>query len=181
CDGPRRCAVGTHASPADTPVPAGIAMFPPAMMVKYFRSSFPSLKLDDEGFLALGREDVADRKQGFSMALLAIRLADHINGVSELHGKVSRRMWHNVWPRVPVTEVPIRHVTNGVHVRTWLSPDLAYTLDRYLPGEWMTEPADSSVWEGVMQIPEEELWRAHERGRARLVGWARQTLREQLI
>jgi starch phosphorylase len=70
---------------------------------------------------------------------------------------------------VPPGEVPIRHITNGIHVRTWLSPDLGYTLDRYLPGEWITDPADSSVWEGVMQIPEEELWRAHERGRARLV------------
>src|SRR3954468_12894229 len=180
-DEARQFVMATNVFTTHTPVPAGIDMFPPDLVLKYFRNYIPSLKLDDEGFLALGREDVADRKQGFSMALLAIRLADHINGVSELHGKVSRRMWHNVWPRVPVTEVPIRHVTNGIHVRTWLSPDLAYTLDRYLPGAWMSDPADSSVWEGVMQIPEEELWRAHERGRARLVSWARQTLREQLI
>ena len=180
-DEARQLVMATNVFTTHTPVPAGIDMFPPDLMLKYFRNYIPSLKLDEEGFLALGREDVGDRKQGFSMALLAIRLADHINGVSDLHGKVSRRMWHNVWPRVPVTEVPIRHVTNGVHVRTWLSPDLAYTLDRYLPGEWMTDPADSTVWEGVMQIPEEELWRAHERGRARLVSWARQTLRDQLI
>ena len=180
-DEARQFVMATNVFTTHTPVPAGIDMFPPDMVLKYFRHYIPSLKLDEEGFLALGREDVADRKQGFSMALLAIRLADHINGVSDLHGKVSRRMWHNIWPRVPVPEVPIRHVTNGVHVRTWLSPDLAYTLDRYLPGEWITDPADSSVWEGVMQIPEEELWRAHERGRARLVSWARQTLREQLV
>src|SRR4051794_32665166 len=180
-DEARQFVMATNVFTTHTPVPAGIDMFPPDLVLKYFRNYIPSLKLDDEGFLALGREDVADRKQGFSMALLAIRLADHINGVSELHGKVSRRMWHNVWPGGPFTEVPIRHVTNGVHVPTWLSPDLSYTLDGYLPGEWMTDPADSSVWEGVMQIPEEELWRAHERGRARLVGWARQTLREQLV
>ena len=180
-DEARQFVMGTNVFTTHTPVPAGIDMFPPEMMLKYFRNYYPALKLDEEGFLALGREDVADRKQGFSMALLAIRLADHINGVSELHGKVSRRMWHNVWPQVPAAEVPIRHVTNGIHVRTWLSPDVAYTLDRYLPEEWKTDPGDSSVWENVMQIPEEELWRAHERGRARLVGWARHTLRDQLI
>ncbi len=115
----------------------------------------------------MGRENVADRKQGFSMALLAIRLADSYNGVSKLHGQVSRRMWHNVWPNVPPGEVPIRHITNGIHVRTWLSPDIAYTLDRYLGEEWMGEPSNHEVWDGVSQIPEEEL-----RGpRARPGGW----------
>ena len=114
------------------------------------------------------------------MALLAIRLADSVNGVSELHGEVSRKMWHNIWPQVPADEVPIRSITNGIHTRTWLSPDMAFTLDRYLSGEWMSDPSDQSVWEGVLQIPDEELWRAHERCRARLVGWARHALREQL-
>jgi starch phosphorylase len=163
-----------------TPVPAGIDMFPPDLVVKYFRSYIPSLKLDEEGFLALGREDVTDRKQGFSMAVLAIRLADGINGVSELHGDVSRHMWHNLWPNVPANDVPIKHVTNGIHLRSWLSPDMFFTLDRYLGTKWMVNPADQSMWEGITQIPDEELWRAHERCRERLVGWARQTLREQL-
>lgn len=163
-----------------TPVPAGIDMFPPDLVVKYFRGYIPSLKLDEEGFLALGREDVTDRKQGFSMAVLAIRLADGINGVSELHGDVSRHMWHNLWPNVPATDVPIKHVTNGIHLRSWLSPDIFYTLDRYLGTKWMVNPADQSMWEGISQIPDEELWRAHERCRERLIGWARQMLREQL-
>jgi starch phosphorylase len=164
-----------------TPVPAGIDTFSPELMLKFFRPMIPSLKLDEEGFLALGREDVTNRKQGFSMALLAIRLADNINGVSELHGDVSRKMWHNIWPQVPPNEVPIKSITNGIHTRTWLSPDIAFTLDRYLSGEWMSDPSDQSVWEGVLQIPDEELWRAHERCRARLVSWCRQTLRDQLI
>src|SRR4029453_16554727 len=72
-------------------------------------------------------------------------------------------------------------ITNGIHVRTWLSPDIGYTLDRYLSEEWMTDPTDGSVWEGVMQIPDEELWRAHERCRERLVAWSRQVLKEQLL
>jgi starch phosphorylase len=114
------------------------------------------------------------------MAVLALRLADQYNGVSQLHGEVSRNMWHNLWPSVPATEVPIRHVTNGIHTRTWLSPEILYVLDRYLGDNWMSDPADHTVWEGVSQIPDEELWRAHERGRERLVGWVRQQLKKQL-
>ncbi len=180
-DEARQGVMATSVFTTHTPVPAGIDTFSPELMLKYFRSFIPSLKLDDEGFLALGREDVSNKKQGFSMALLAIRLADNINGVSALHGDVSRKMWHNVWPSLPADEVPIKHVTNGIHVRTWLAHDIAYTLDRYLSDEWMSDPSDNSVWEGVMQIPDEELWRAHERCRARLVSWSRQTLREQLL
>jgi starch phosphorylase len=176
----RQQVMATNVFTTHTPVPAGIDMFPPEMVIKYFKNFIAALKLDDEGFLALGREDVTNKKQGFSMAVLAIRLADSINGVSKLHGEVSRKMWHNLWPQVPPDEVPVKSITNGIHVRTWLSPDLGYTLDRYLANEWMTDPSDASVWEGVMQIPDEELWRAHERGRERMVAWARQTLKMQL-
>jgi starch phosphorylase len=179
-DEARQQVMATNVFTTHTPVPAGIDMFPPDLVVKYFKNYVPSLKLDEEGFLALGREDVANKKQGFSMAVLALRLADSYNGVSELHGNVSREMWHNIWPNVPVREVPIVHVTNGIHTRTWLSPDILYVLDRYLSDQWMTDPTDQSVWQDVAQIPDEELWRAHERSRERLVVWTRQTLRAQL-
>ncbi len=179
-DEARQLVMATNVFTTHTPVPAGIDFFAPDLMIRYFRSYYPSLKLDEDGFLALGREEVTNRKQGFSMAVAAIRLADSINGVSALHGDVSRKMWHNLWPQVPPDEVPIRHVTNGIHVRTWLSPDIAYTLDRYLSEGWMSKPADWSAWEDIAQIPDEELWRAHERGRERLVSWARHQLKEQL-
>ena len=179
-DEARQQVMATNCFTTHTPVPAGIDMFPPDLVMKYFRHFIPSLKLDEEGLLALGREDVTNKKQGFSMAVLAIRLADSINGVSALHGDVSRKMWHNLWPQVPPDEVPIKHITNGVHVRSWFSPDIQFVLDRYLSGKWMTDPTDQSVWEGVNQIPDEELWRAHERCRERLVSWVRGTLREQL-
>src|SRR5437016_1244551 len=179
-DEARQQVMATNCFTTHTPVPAGIDMFPPDLMLKYFKSYIPSLKLDDEGFLALGREDVSNKKQGFSMAVLAIRLADSVNGVSWLHGDVSRKMWHNLWPQVPPDEVPIRHVTNGIHTRSWLSADIQFVLDRYLSGKWMSDPTDQTVWEGVNQIPDEELWRAHERCRERLVGWVRGTLRDQL-
>ncbi|HZL37492.1 MAG TPA: alpha-glucan family phosphorylase [Tepidisphaeraceae bacterium] len=180
-DEARQQVMSTNVFTTHTPVPAGIDTFSPETMVRFFRPMIPQLKLDEEGFLALGREDVTNKKQGFSMALLAIRLADSVNGVSALHGDVSRKMWHNVWPQVPADEVPIKHITNGIHTRTWLGQEIAFTLDRYLSPEWASDPSDQSVWDGVSQIPDEELWRAHERSRARLVSWARQTLKEQFI
>ncbi|HEV8293196.1 MAG TPA: alpha-glucan family phosphorylase, partial [Tepidisphaeraceae bacterium] len=180
-DEARQQVMATNVFTTHTPVPAGIDTFSPELMLKYFKNYIPSLKLDEEGFLALGRENVSDRKQGFSMAVAAIRLADGVNAVSALHEEVARKMWHNLWPQVPADEVPIGHVTNGIHVRSWLSPDISYVLERYLSSRWFTRPADQSVWEGVMQIPDEELWRAHERCRERLVAWSRQVLKEQLL
>src|SRR3954447_14156330 len=177
----RQIVMATSVFTTHKPVPAGIDFFAPEVMVKYFRNYFPALKLDEEGFLALGREDVTNKKQGFSMAVLAIRLADHVNGVSALHGDVSRKMWHTLWPHVPADEVPIRHITNGVHVRTWLSQDIQQTLDRYFKEGWVNRPDDWDVWNDIQQVPDEEIWRAHERFRERLVGWSRTTLREQLV
>jgi len=179
-DQARQYVMATNVFTTHTPVPAGIDTFSPDMMVKYFKSYYPKLRLDEEGFLALGREDVSSKKQGFSMAVLAIRLADSVNGVSALHGDVSRKMWHNLWPEVPPDEVPIQHITNGIHVRSWLAPEFIYVLDRYLSSKWSTDPTDQTVWEGVTQIPDEELWRCHERCREKLVGWTRSVLKDQL-
>jgi starch phosphorylase len=179
-DEARQQVMATNVFTTHTPVPAGIDFFSPELMLKYFKSMIPQLKLDEEGFLALGREDVMNKKQGFSMAVLAIRLADQYNGVSKLHGDVSRHMWHNIWPQVPADEVPIQSITNGIHVRSWLSQDMSFLFDRYLGEGWPSRPADQSIWEDVDQIPDEELWRAHERCRERLVGWSRGRLKEHL-
>ena len=163
-----------------TPVPAGIDRFPPDMIQRYFRDYVGSLKLDMEGLLALGRENVYNKNEFFSMAVLALRTSDAANGVSKLHGEVSREMWRGIWPGVPHEEVPIGHVTNGVHGRTWISPDLTRIFDRYLSLKWQTVPEDHSVWEGVDEIPDEELWRARHDRRQRLVTWVRRRLRDQL-
>jgi starch phosphorylase len=179
-DEARQQVMASNVFTTHTPVPAGIDFFSPDLMLKYFKEMIPQLKLDDEGFLALGREDVMNKKQGFSMAVLAIRLADQYNGVSKLHGDVSRHMWHNIWPAVPPDEVPIQSITNGVHVRSWLSQDMSFLFDRYLGEGWPTRPADQSIWEDIDQIPDEELWRAHERCRERLVGWSRARLKDHL-
>jgi starch phosphorylase len=163
-----------------TPVPAGIDRFPPQLIDKYFYDYYRSLGLSREDFLALGRENPADKQGPFCMACLALRLAAHTNGVSQLHGQVSRRMWQAIWPGVPEDEVPITWVNNGVHIPSWISFDLAGLYDRYLGPRWLQRPDDQTIWERVDRIPDEELWRTHERRRERLVAVVRHRLREQL-
>ena len=163
-----------------TPVPAGIDVFPPDLMDRYFGAYYGALGLNRNQFFALGRQNPADQGEPFSMAVLAIRLSGATNGVSKLHGRVSRRMWAGLWPGVPADDLPITSVTNGVHVRGWLSHDMAGLFDAYLGPRWISHPADQSVWERVDQIPDAELWRTHERRRERLVAFARRRLRVQL-
>ena len=179
-DEARQFAAAGNVFTTHTPVPAGIDRFPPEMIQRYFAHFHDGLRLDMEGLLALGRENVFSKAEFFSMAVLAIRTADWGNGVSKLHGKVSRSMWRNIWPGVVEEEVPISHITNGVHARSWLSSDLIHLLDRYLGARWQDDPADQSVWKAVQELPDEELWRAHELRRNKLIIWARRTLRRQL-
>ena len=163
-----------------TPVPAGIDQFAAEDMERYFGSYRQKLGLSREDFLALGRADRNDATAKFNMALMAMALTGHTNGVSELHGAVSRKMWHYMWPDVPEEEVPITSVTNGVHAPSWVSLDLATLYDRYLGPRWREEPIDQEVWNRVDSIPDEELWRTHERRRERLVAFARRRLQSQL-
>ncbi len=179
-DEARQAAQASHIFTTHTPVPAGIDRFPPEMMTRYFRNYHPSLRLDMDGLLALGRENVFSRTDFFSMAVLAIRTADWMNGVSKLHGAVSRAMWKSIWPGVPEDEIPITHVTNGVHARSWLSGDFVGMLDRYLGSRWQNNPTDQTIWKAINDVPDEELWRVHERRRHRLIVWARSTLKTQL-
>ncbi len=179
-DEAREQAAASHVFTTHTPVPAGIDRFPPSVMENYFRDYVPDLKLDMEGLLALGRENVFNKHEAFSMAVLAIRCARFANGVSKLHGEVSRDMWQGIWPGVPKEEVPIGHVTNGVHARTWLNPDLILLFDRYMGARWQDQPTDQSVWNEINDVPDEELWRIHERRRQRLIVWARRMLKQQL-
>ncbi len=178
-DARNACAAG-HVFTTHTPVPAGIDRFPPEMVQRYFKHFVPTIKLDMEGLLALGRENVFNKSEFFSMAVLALRTSDAANGVSKLHGKVSREMWRNIWPDVPAEEVPIGHVTNGTHARSWLSSQMIRLFDRYLSLRWQTDPEDQSVWEALSTVPDEELWRIREERRQRLVTWVRRRLAQQL-
>lgn len=180
-DQAREQAAASHVFTTHTPVPAGIDRFPPELMKAYFANYHEGLKLDMEGLLALGRENVSAKNEFFSMAVLALRTANWCNGVSRLHGRVSRSMWRSIWPAVPEPEIPITHITNGVHARSWLSRDISEMLDRYLGARrWQHDPAEHDVWESINQAPDEELWRIRELSRHNLVLWARERLRSQL-
>jgi starch phosphorylase len=159
-----------------TPVPAGHDRFPAEMMERYLGSYIRRLDLPLADFLALGRADPSNTGEPFTMTVLALRTADYSNGVSRLHGSVSRQMWQSMWPGVPQDEVPIGHVTNGVHFRSWISLEMNQLYDRYLGPRWREEPADTAIWERVWKIPAEELWRTHVRRRERLVAFARRRL-----
>ncbi len=163
-----------------TPVPAGIDQFPPNLLETYLKPYYEEAGFAKEEFLSLGRRVRKDDSEPFNMALLALRTASFANGVSRLHGEVSRRMWQDLWPKLPVGEVPIGHITNGIHTRSWISYEMEELLLRYLGPDWLRNPADQSVWENVSSIPDEELWRTHERRRERLVAFTRSRLVAQL-
>jgi starch phosphorylase len=163
-----------------TPVPAGHDYFPGGLMERYFHRYAQRLGIGMEEFLGMGRQSPENRDEDFCMTVLALRLACFSNGVSRLHGAVSRRMWNNLWRGLPESEVPIGSVTNGVHFRSWVSFEMNHLYDRYLGPQWREEPADSKLWERAEAIPAPELWRTHERRRERLVGYARHRLRQQL-
>jgi starch phosphorylase len=163
-----------------TPVPAGIDRFSLQLIDRYFSNYYPLLKINRHEFISLGSRNPSDPNEPFSMAILAIKLASHINGVSKLHEQISQNMWRDLWHQIPPEENPIKSVTNGIHPSSWISKDMANLYDRYLGPTWMKKPADFTVWKRVEQIPAEELWRTHERRRERLVAFTRNRLRKQL-
>ena len=164
-----------------TPVPAGNDVFATDLMDKYFRNYYPQLNLTREQFLDLGREEPGAAAENFCMTVLAIRLAGFTNGVSKIHGSVSRRMWQKIWPGFPADEIPITSVTNGVHSPSWISHEMTDLLDRYLGPRWLYDPCNEEIWKRVAEIPDEELWRTHERRRERLVAFARRNLKKHLL
>jgi starch phosphorylase len=170
----------TNVFTTHTPEPAGIDVFPVDLIDRYVKIHCQNLGISFNDLLGLGRENPANNSEGFSMAVLAIKLASHRNGVSKLHGMVSRKMWNNLWPGVPEDEVPIGSVTNGIHIRSWISNDMEGLFDRYVGPWWAKDPTTSQIWERVRRIPDDELWRTHERRRERLVNFARIRLQMQL-
>lgn len=164
-----------------TPVPAGHDRFPPQLMERYFGEYVAhKLGIPWNDFMALGRQNPYDFAEPFCMTILAMRLSAYTNGVSRLHGEVTRQMWQGLWPGVPQEEIPIQHVTNGIHILSWISRDMKVLYDRYLGPRWREEANDSDTWQRATTIPPEELWRTHERRRERLVAFTRQRLRQQL-
>lgn len=161
-----------------TPVPAGHDVFSPDLIDSFFAHYWPQLGLSRDQFLALGARRLGDPWEPFSMTVLALRLTRSANGVSALHGQVSRQMWRVLYPERSEGEVPIGHITNGVHSRSWIAPLLVNLFDRYLGDGWSTHMADPSFWAKVDDIPNEELWRCHQVLKERLIAFARTRIRK---
>jgi starch phosphorylase len=140
-----------------TPVAAGHDVFPASLTEKYFRVYWESLGISRETFLELGREGGAG-DQAFNMTVLGLKMADHRNAVSRLHGKTARRMWHGLWPEVKEDETPISHITNGIHVPSWMAPEMSRLYEKHLGPEVSKRHDDVNLRELVLDIPDEELW-----------------------
>jgi len=171
---------GSNVFTTHTPVPAGFDIFSPNLMEKYMGEYPDRLGLSKKDFYALGRKDRNNPEEGFNMALLAGRHANYINGVSKLHGEVTRKMWMNQWPEVPLNEIPIQSITNGIHTHSWISREMSELFDTYLGTDWHDNLDNPESWEAIDKIPDEELWMTHMRRRERLVNFARKRLHEQL-
>ncbi len=157
-----------------TSVPAGIDLFDSSLVYDYFQAYCREANFPFEKFLALGRKNLEDIGERFSMAVLALKTSSLRNAVSVLHRAVSQEMFQDLWPKLPVEEVPITSVTNGVHAPSWINGDLSALYDQYLQPDWRERLEDGQMWELVHEIPAEELWEMHRKRKRRIVAFVRE-------
>ncbi|WP_456450966.1 maltodextrin phosphorylase [Palaeococcus sp. (in: euryarchaeotes)] len=155
-----------------TPVPAGHDRFPIKEVEKRLEKFLEGF--DKEKFMELGREG-----DQFNMTLLSIRTSSHVNGVSKLHAEVSKKMWKDLWKGVPLDEIPIEGITNGVHTHTWLQKDLKRLFDRYIGKSWREYPNIQGIWYAVERIPNEELWKAHLKAKREFIEVLRRKIKQR--
>jgi glycogen phosphorylase len=160
-----------------TPVPAGHDSFSRDMMQKYFGSLAKELNIPFDTLFSFGHTRL-DPNEPFSMTILALRLSRHANGVSRLHGEVTRSLWKHVWSGVPVHEVPITSITNGVHTKTWMAPEFAELYRKHI-GDWEEHLTEPDFWRGVIDIPDVQLWETHQQLKRRLVDFVRDRERQR--
>ena len=159
-----------------TPVPAGIDVFPRGLMDRYFSGLASDCGVTMDRLMTVGQIEGSSPHDDFNMAMMGLRLSARANGVSKLHGSVSRGMFRPLWPGISENEVPITSVTNGVHAGTWVGPEMSAVYDRHLSPDWEQNPA---AWERVAAVGEDVLWRARGRARERFVQRVRVWLRDQ--
>ncbi len=162
-----------------TPVPAGHDRFHAGLIEEHLGPLRERLGLSDERLMALGRQNPDDPHEEFSMTVLALKLSRRANAVSALHGEVSRAMWAGLYPGKPEDEVPIGHITNGVHVPSWLAPQMFRLYDRHLGTGWHEHSGEARIWEGIESVDDGELWETHLSLKARLLEFVRQRAVEQ--
>jgi len=163
-----------------TPVPAGNDSFAFELVEKFFWQYWGQLGIDRDRFINFAAQELPWGAQ-YSMTVLALRLSAFANGVSKLHGEVSRDMWNFLWPETPAAQVPIGHITNGVHTKTWLARELRALYSQYLGTDWLEEVDNSNTWTAVDQIPDAELWAVHEERKQLMVDHIRERVKRQYL
>ncbi|MCE9582992.1 MAG: alpha-glucan family phosphorylase [Planctomycetes bacterium] len=162
-----------------TPVEAGHDRFTPDLIDEHLGWIREKLRISQDQLLGLGRVNTGDHGEAFCMTVLALKLSRSANAVSALHGHVSRRMWNRLWPNRDEREVPIGHITNGVHIASWLSPSMSKVFERHVGERWFHRLCHRDAWEGVGKIRDLELWEAHLYEKHRLIDFVRHRLAEQ--
>ena len=163
-----------------TPVPAGNDIFPLDLVEKYFKDFWPRLGLSREEFLKLGMKPCKELDNGFNMGILALKIAGKKNGVSKLHGAVSRELFGEVWPEIAANESPIGYVTNGIHTCSWLAPRLKELYNKYMIPYWQDNMHQDYVWEKIRNIPDEKLWSIHNDRKIKLLKLVKDNTTERL-
>ncbi|SHE72746.1 alpha-glucan family phosphorylase [Desulforamulus putei] len=158
-----------------TPVPAGHDVFDADKVDYYLNRYYGALGVDRNGFMSFGWDS---RKNNFNMTILAMNFAAYCNGVSKLHGEVSRKMFHYLYEHIPIEEVPIFSVTNGIHTLTWLSKELAELFNAYLSPGWTSRICDANLWQSIDNIPDEELWDVHRSLKKKAIYFFRESVRK---
>jgi starch phosphorylase len=171
---PREVVFTTH-----TPVPAGHDRFDPSLMEEHLGPLCEQLGISHEDMMGFGREFPTDEGEQFCMTVLGLKLARRVNAVSSLHGEVSRAMWKGLYPHLPEDAVPIGHVTNGVHVPSWLAPQMARLYDRHLGVDWQRHSGTAKTWAKIESVDDGELWETHLALKAQLIAFVRERAEEQ--
>jgi glycogen phosphorylase len=162
-----------------TPVPAGHDRFDPALIEEHLGPLREALGLSQDQLLGLGRENPANPQEDFCMTVLGLKLSRRANAVSALHGEVSRAMWRGLYPGKAEDAVPIGHITNGVHVPSWLAPQMFQLYDRHLGSGWQTRSADAHIWEEIESVDDGELWETHLSLKSSLISFVRRRALKQ--
>ncbi len=163
-----------------TPVPAGNDIFPLDLVEKYFKDFWPRLGLDREQFLRLGMKPGKELDNGFNMGILALKIAGKKNGVSKLHGAVSRELFGEVWPNIAANEAPIGYVTNGIHTCSWLAPRMKELFNKYLIPYWQDNMHKDQIWEKIRNVPDDKLWSVHNDRKVKLLRLVKDNTHERL-
>ncbi|MDD4494440.1 MAG: alpha-glucan family phosphorylase [Eubacteriales bacterium] len=161
-----------------TPVPAGNDIFPASMVEHYFSGFWDGLNILKDQFIGLGLRD--SDNCNFNMTVLALKLSGKRNGVSKLHGMVTRHIFNDLWKDIPEDDIPVTHITNGIHTPTWLARDIAKLYDEYLPDKWIQNLHEKDIWESARDIPANKLWDTHLKLKRDMIAYIKKRLKKQL-